>query len=457
LPKLRPQSLTYKGLSHAENQPPNSTASSKSALPEGTVSVGIGLFIAGVSAYVFFKIGQQALGQDGFKPIVAMWFTAFALIPGFFLPIEQEVGRALSHRRANGQGGLPIVKRVSQITIIIFVALCVVVLVLSSQINSNLFDGNGVVTWCLLLSLATYAPMHLARGICSGNARFGSYGLIIGLDGAVRVLSCAALWIAGVTNIGAYALTIALSPVVGVLIAAFAGKLKTENGPEASWAEVTPNLGWLLLGSLFAAALVNAGPITVDILGNDAPPELVTRFGNAVIFARIPLYLFQAVQAALLPRLARLAAQRKLSEFKRGLKQLLILVVSVGVLGTIGAFVIGPWVLELVYEGGIDRRTLTLLAFASALYMLALAIAQAVIALSGHARVALGWCAGFGTFVVVAWLSSNDLYLRVELALVASSLVSLAIFVASLKQKMSGNAIFDDASIIDALAERPLE
>jgi O-antigen/teichoic acid export membrane protein len=386
-----------------------------------------------------------------------MWFTAFALIPGFFLPIEQEVGRALSHRRANGQGGLPIVKRVSQITIIIFVALCVVVLVLSSQINSNLFDGNGVVTWCLLLSLATYAPMHLARGICSGNARFGSYGLIIGLDGAVRVLSCAALWIAGVTNIGAYALTIALSPVVGVLIAAFTGKLKTENGPEASWAEVTPNLGWLLLGSLFAAALVNAGPITVDILGNDAPPELVTRFGNAVIFARIPLYLFQAVQAALLPRLARLAAQRKLSEFKRGLKQLLILVVSVGVLGTIGAFVIGPWVLELVYEGGIDRRTLTLLAFASALYMLALAIAQAVIALSGHARVALGWCAGFGTFVVVAWLSSNDLYLRVELALVASSLVSLAIFVASLKQKMSGNAIFNDASIIDALAERPLE
>jgi O-antigen/teichoic acid export membrane protein len=406
---------------------------------------------------VFFKIGQQALGQDGFKPIVAMWFTAFALIPGFFLPIEQEVGRALSHRRANGQGGLPIVKRVSQITIIIFIALCVVVLALSSQINSNLFDGNSVVTWCLLLSLATYAPMHLARGICSGNARFGSYGLIIGLDGAVRVLSCAALWIAGVTNIGAYALTIALSPVVGVLIAAFTGKLRTENGPEASWAEVTPNLGWLLLGSLFAAALVNAGPITVDILGNDAPPELVTRFGNAVIFARIPLYLFQAVQAALLPRLARLAAQRKLSEFKRGLKQLLVLVVSVGVLGTIGAFVIGPWVLELVYEGGIDRRTLTLLAFASALYMLALAIAQAVIALSGHARVALGWCAGFVTFVVVAWLSSNDLYLRVELALVASSLVSLAIFVASLKQKMSGNAVFDDASITDALAERPLE
>ncbi|NBW92536.1 MAG: hypothetical protein EBR53_08830, partial [Actinobacteria bacterium] len=415
-------------MSTTPNLPPNNATSSKYTLPEGTASVGVGLFIAGISAYVFFKIGQQALGQDGFKPIVAMWFIAFALIPGFFLPIEQEVSRALSHRRAIGEGGRPIVKRVFQLAVIIFLALCVAVLLLSRQINNNLFDGYGVVTWCLLLSLATYAPMHLARGICSGSAQFGAYSLIIGLDGALRVVGCAGLWLAGVTNIGAYALTIALSPVAGIAIAAVTGKLHTEHGPSASWSEVTPNLGWLLIGSLFAAALVNAGPITVDILGHDAPPELVTRFGNAVIFARIPLFLFQAVQAALLPRLARLAAQRKLSEFKRGLHQLLVVVGAVGVIGTVGAFILGPWVLELVYDGGIDRRTMTLLAFASALYMLALAIAQAVIALSGHGRVAFGWCAGFATFALVAWLSSNDLYLRVELALVASSVVSLSIF-----------------------------
>ena len=449
--------LTYEGLSTTPNLPPNNTTSSKYALPEGTASVGIGLFVAGISAYVFFKIGQQALGQDGFKPIVAMWFIAFALIPGFFLPIEQEVSRALSHRRAIGQGGRPIVVRVFQLAVIIFGALCIAVMLLSRQINSNLFDGYGVVTWCLLLSLATYAPMHLARGICSGNARFGAYSLIIGLDGALKVLICAALWLFGVTNVGAYAITIALSPIVGVLVAAATGNLKTDQGPTANWSEVTPNLGWLLLGSLFAAALVNAGPITVDILGHDAPPELVTRFGNAVIFARIPLFLFQAVQAALLPRLARLAAQRKLSEFKRGLNQLLVVVGAVGVMGTAGAFVLGPWVLDLVYDGGIDRRTMTLLAFASALYMLALAIAQAVIALSGHGRVAGGWCAGFIAFALVAWLSGNDLYLRVELALVASSVVSLAIFFFNLRAKMSGNASFDDGSMIDVFAERPLD
>ena len=430
---------------------------SKIALPEGTVTVGIGLFIAGISAYIFFKIGQQALGQDGFKPIVAMWFIAFALAPGFFLPIEQEVSRAIAHRRALGQGGLPVIKRIAPLAIIILLTLVVVIAVFSSSISANMFEGYGIVTFCLVLTLVSYAPMHLARGICSGTGRFGAYGIIIGADGAVRVIGCAVLWLAGVTHVGPYAFMIGFSPIVGVIAVGLAGKLRVDDGPEATWSEVTPNLGWLLMGSLFAAALVNAGPITVDILGSSEPAEVVTRFGNAVIFARIPLFLFQAVQAALLPRLAKLAAQRNLSEFSRGFRQLMILVCGVGVVGTIGAFLVGPQVLDLVYQGGIDRRTMTLLALASAMYMVGLATAQAVIALRGHAIVALGWFASFSGFVLIAWLSSNDLYLRVEMALVGSSLIAIVVFGAALRKLMRSDAIFDPESILDAFAERPLD
>ena len=430
---------------------------SKIALPEGTVTVGIGLFIAGISAYIFFKIGQQALGQDGFKPIVAMWFIAFALAPGFFLPIEQEVSRAIAHRHALGQGGLPVIKRIAPLAFILLLTLVIIIAIFSSSISKNMFEGYGIVTFCLMLTLVSYAPMHLARGICSGTGRFGAYGIIIGADGAVRVIGCAVLWLSGVTHVGPYAFMIGFSPIVGVIAVGLAGKLRVDDGPEATWSEVTPNLGWLLMGSLFAAALVNAGPITVDILGNSEPAEVVTRFGNAVIFARIPLFLFQAVQAALLPRLAKLAAQRNLSEFSRGFRQLMIIVCGVGVVGTVGAFLVGPQVLDLVYQGGIDRRTMTLLALASAMYMVGLATAQAVIALRGHAIVALGWFASFGGFVLIAWLSSNDLYLRVEMALVGSSLIAIVIFAAALRKLMASDAIFDPESILDAFAERPLD
>ena len=249
----------------------SSTASSSRApVPEGTVSVAVGLFINGISTYVFFKIGQQALGQDGFKPIVTMWFIAFALVPGFFLPIEQETSRALAHRRALGQGGLPVIKRIIPLAAMIFGGLLVALAIATKSVTNNLFEPNATVTLALLLMLLTYAPMHIARGLSSGQGKFSNYALIIGLDGTIRVVVCAALWLSGIENTGVYAVAVGLSPIVGVILVAIRGDLRLHDGPPASWSEITPNLGWLLLGSLFAAALVNAGPITVDGILTDA-------------------------------------------------------------------------------------------------------------------------------------------------------------------------------------------
>jgi hypothetical protein len=59
--------------------------------------------------------------------------------------------------------------------------------------------------------------------------------------------------------------------------------------------------------------------------------------------------------------------------------------------------------------------------------------------------------------VLIAWLSSNDLYLRVELALVGSSLIAIVVFGAALRKLMRSDAIFDPESILDAFAERPLD
>jgi O-antigen/teichoic acid export membrane protein len=135
----------------------------------------------------------------------------------------------------------------------------------------------------------------------------------------------------------------------------------------------------------------------------------------------------------MLPRLTRLAALGDSTEFRNVLRRLFVLVGGVGIIGVVGAFITGPWVLELVYDGGIDRRTITLLAFGSAAYMLAAACAQSVLSMSGHVYVALGWVTSFVTFIATAAWSSDDLYLRVELALIASGLVALAVFAVGLR------------------------
>ena len=426
-------------------------------LPEGTLPVGLGLLIAGISSYAFFKVGQEALGKDDFKPIVALWFATFILAPGFFLPLEQELGRAVAERRALGQGGQPVVKRIVPLGLSLAAVVIITVLALSPWITSEFFEGYGIVTAALIIAFASYAPAHLARGICSGSGRFNSYGVVMGADGLVRIIGCLVLFALGVEAVGPYALLIALAPLVGVGYVTARRDLTTEPGPPASWNEVTPNLGWLLIGSVLAAGLVNAGPIAIDLLARPDESERVTQFGNGVLMARVPLFLFQAVQAALLPRLARLAAQGDLTEFRAGFRRLMIVVAAVGVSGTVGAFLLGPTALEIVYDGGLDRRTLTLLAFGSAVYMVALATAQAVIALHGHARVALGWTCGMAAFVLVTWLSSDELYLRVELGLVASSAAALVVFVVSLRHLLRSERRATAGSILEAITDRPLE
>ena len=427
------------------------TDNKRSAIPEGTLSIGIGLLVAGVTIYIFFKIGQQALGQEKFKPLVSLWFVMFAIAPGFFLPIEQELSRAVAHRRALNQGVGPVVKKVALLCAVTVVFLLALILLLSPMINDNLFEGNVIITASLAIAIVTYGALYFTKGLSSGLGKFSAYGFIVGADGAIRVLACTALLLLGVTQLSAYSLIIVITPIIGVMIVLLAGQLKTESGPPATWSEITENLVWLLGGSIFAAALVNAGPLTVDILGDSQDAIRVTQFGNAVLLTRVPLFLFQAVQAALLPRLTRLAARGDLVEFKIGFRRLVVLVIGVGVFGTIGAFLFGPFFLDLVYGGGIDRRTLTLLALASAIYMMALAIAQAVIALRGHRLVALGWLLSFLSYVLCAWKVSQDLFLRVEVALVVSSTVALVSFALSLRALLKSGATVDIESVTTAI------
>lgn len=82
--------------------------------------------------------------------------------------------------------------------------------------------------------------------------------------------------------------------------------------------------------------------------------------------------------------------------------------------------------IKMVYGAELSRRTLAMLAFGSALYMVGLAMAQAVIALRGHVvggpRVVRR---RGGVAALYTALGGHDLFQRVEIGLVASSAAAL--------------------------------
>lgn len=401
----------------------------KKPVPEGTYAVGLGLVVSGIAAYVFQILAFRALPKAEYTALNGLWVIAFVLAPGFFLPLEQEVGRAIAHRRAQSIGGGPVVRRAALAGSCLCAALILLVLLTEGVMRAagtdgladSMFHGKSVLLPCLILALITYAFQHLTRGTLSGNDRFGPYGLVLAAEGVYRIVPAAILYALGVDNLFLYGLVFALPPVFASLTALYKQHGLMEPGPEAPWSELSVNLGWLFGGSVLAQLLSYAPVLGILVLADPAQRDIAADFIVGFFLARIPILLFQAVQAALLPKLAGLIGSGRHADFKAGLRKLLLLVGAVGVLGVVGGYVLGPTAGEILFGNKftLDAQDLALLAAGSGLFILALTLAQALIALMGHARATYAWVAGNVAFWIVALTSTHDLFLRVEVGFVA--------------------------------------
>jgi O-antigen/teichoic acid export membrane protein len=429
-------------------------------LPEGTLAVGAGLIVGGLTSYGFLAVSARTLGPEAYAPLGVLWALTYVVCPGVFLPLEQEVGRALSSRRARGLGGGPLIRRAALAGGVAAVVLIIATAATGPLSVRHLFDDRVLLLVALMVALAGYYIEFLVRGVLSGNARFGAYGMILGAEALLRMLACFALAILGVNTVGPYGIIIGLAPIVATLIGLRKERNLITPGPDAPWSELSSALGYLLAGSVMAQLLVNAGVFAVQILAEAEEKGPAGRFLNGLIVARVPLFMFQAVQAALLPKLAHLAGAGRHEDFKTGLKRLLAVVVAIGSLATVTAFAIGPFVVTKLFGEGFElsHKDLGYLAGASAIYMLALALAQALIALANYSRVVLGWAAGLVAFVVFTALG-HELLPRVEHGFLAGSVVAAVVMAVSVRTLLSrGMAGTHDADeLMEASHQLPIE
>jgi O-antigen/teichoic acid export membrane protein len=282
----------------------------------------------------------------------------------------------------------------------------------------------------LALSTVSFFLGHLVRGVISGRGEFWTYSLFIGGDACSRLAMCIVMAIAGVTVAGGYGLAIALAPIAAFALVAPSQRGVLQPGPPAPWSELSQSLGALLAGSVLAQGLANASLIAVKPLAGESQEADVTRLFSGVIVARLPLFLFQAVQAALLPKLSAMAGARHYHDFRHQLGRLIEAVVAIGILGVVGGFILGPFVVDLLFDAQMGHVDMALLAAGTGFYIIATSLAQALIAIEGQNRMALGWLFGAIAFFVVL-VVDHDLLRRIELSSLAGSAVaagSMALF-----------------------------
>jgi O-antigen/teichoic acid export membrane protein len=125
-------------------------------------------------------------------------------------------------------------------------------------------------------------------------------------------------------------------------------------------------------------------------------------------------------------------------------------VAAVAVIGVVGAGLLGPLALSIAFKVKVSSADMALLALAAGLYMAAVAIAQALIALHRHPTVAVGWVLGVIAVFAMLPLASN-LLPRVEAALIAASVVPLVFFSVMLRQTLAHPSKIDTSTEAEIL------
>jgi len=313
---------------------------------------------------------------------------------------------------------------------------------------------------CLVVALFTFGLEFMTRGIFAGLGRFGAYGLSLGAEGVIRLLPCIPLAIANVTNPVWYGLCLAVPPLLATGVAMYGQSDLIRPGPPAPWSEMSSNLGFLLGGSLLAQVLSYAPFLGAQVLATPAQRGLVANFIVGLFLSRLPILLFQAVQAALLPKLSTLVSAGRDDEFQNGVRKLVTIVVGIGVLGVMVGGTAGPWAGKILFghKFNLDHADVALLAAGSGLFILTLTLSQALISLSGHRQAMVAWAGGLIAFVAMTAVATDALFLRVELGSIAGAGVSAAamgwFFLRRLSRGVSAGSL---ASLVEQIEYGPLE
>jgi O-antigen/teichoic acid export membrane protein len=435
-------------------------AAKKLPLPEGTYAMGAGLLILGATAYGFQVLAAKELSKSNYSAVNILWTLVYVATPGLFQPLEQEVARALSHRRARGLGGGPLIKRAATLGGVLAAGVVVGALAAYVPIVDNLFNGQGSLMIGLIVAIVCYYAAYITRGSLSGNGRFKPYGVMLGSEGTTRITFCILLFIAAAKSPGWWGLAVGLPPIFAVLIALRGQRDLVTPGPDAPYSELSGALAWLLVGSVFAQALSYISVLGVQLQATPAQRRFITAgFITGVFVARIPLLMFQAIQAALLPKLARHASEGKHEDFRTGMLRLVALVGALGVVGTIGATILGPTVGKKLFPSkwDLDSRDMFLLTAAMMIFILALTIAQGLIALKRYRVNAVAWIAGVVAFIAVdVSLTHTSLFLRNEISLLVGTIVSAVLAGIFLLTFMRRGALALE-DLVEVVEHEPLE
>ena len=407
----------------------------------GAAVLSVGIGVTGVVTFAYFSLASYALDEAEYGAITLLWSVVFVVVSVLYRPVEQLLSRTIADRDARGQSGTEHLRVAATIQLGLGVAFVAAALALRGPLEDELFEGSSTLYWVLIVAVLAYAASYFARGFLAGHHRFGLYGGLVLFESLSRCLFALAVVIGIATGQSAVALGIAAAPIVSLAVVPWALRRRLRATASAAGEAGSDRTEFTLAhGSGFAAAVLlimvaeqtflNAGPLLVKATEGERGAAVAGFAFNALLIARAPLQLFQAIQTSILPHLTRLRASGEADPFRRSVNLTLTAIAAFAALVSLAMLAAGPWLMDLLFGSDFDygRGGLVLIALGMGLYLAAATLNQAALARGRTWQAAAAWVGAAAAFVVLLVIPSfDDPVLKVEVAFVAGAALLFAL------------------------------
>jgi O-antigen/teichoic acid export membrane protein len=372
----------------------------------GARILSVGIAATGLFTFAYFSVARHVLDDPAYGRVSLLWAVLFVIMSVIYRPVEQLLSRTIADRRARGlEGGHPL-RTPATIQASFAAAFLVVALAFRGPIEDGLFDGEASLYWILIGAAVAYAASYFARGYLAGHQWFGLYGGLVLFESLSRFCFPVAVAVGIASGETAVALGIVAAPLASLLVIPWALRRHEATGAGAGGAAVERSRGAMRASAGFAGS-VAAIQLAEQTLLN-AAVLLVPDSGkagivfSALLIARAPLQLFQAVQTSLLPHLAGLEATEGHEAFGRAIRQTVLVIAGFAGAVALGLLAIGPFVMDVVFPSDTTygRVGLAVIAIGMGLHLTAGTLNQAALARGRAHLAAAAWLVAAGLFVI---------------------------------------------------------
>jgi O-antigen/teichoic acid export membrane protein len=412
----------------------------------GAAILSVGIGVTGLITYAYFSLASHSLSESDYGGITLLWSAVFITVSVLYRPVEQLLSRTIAERDARGHEGYEHLRVAATIQLALALVFVVGALALHGPLEDDLFGGSSTLYWVLIVAVLAYAASYFVRGFLAGNRRFGLYGGLVLMEASSRCLFSLVVAVGIFEGQSVVALGIAAAPIVSLAVVPWAIGRRLAPGladpssdvlddaargepagePEFTLSHGTGFAVAVLLVMLSEQTFLNAGPLIVKATEGAAGAALAGFVFNALLIARAPLQLFQAVQTSILPHLTVLRATGETDPFRRSVNVTLAAIAGFAGVVALVMLAAGPAVMGIVFGGDFDyaRGGLVLISIGMGLYLSAATLNQAALAQGRARQAAACWVGSAVAFVLFLLIPSfEDSVLQVETGYVAAALL----------------------------------